>query len=122
MGGERQSDRPVDGGNLLDHSDVVHVGEPGTAVLFREDRPEETELAEFPEDLAREALRFVPFHDVGPDLGLGEFPRRLADRLLLGGQDGAHPGNSSAAPPCRYRSEGAADAFTLPAGTMSTPV
>src|SRR6266540_1251610 len=87
---ERQPHRAVDRGDLLDDPDVVHVGEPGAAVDLGEDRSEETELPQLAEDFPREALRLVPLQDVGPDLVIGELPGCLADRLLLGRQNGAH--------------------------------
>src|SRR5262249_57426028 len=69
--------------------DIITGGAP-PAVLLREDRAQEPQLAELSEEVAGKMLRLVPLQDVRPDLRFDEVAKGLKDGLALGGDGGAH--------------------------------
>ena len=63
--------------------DVLDISEAGAAVLLRNQHPEQPELAELGEQLARELLPLVPVTGVGGDLVAGEVPHHVSDGHLV---------------------------------------
>jgi hypothetical protein len=80
---DRDAHRAVDARELLDDSDVVDVGEAGTAVRLRDEDTEHPEVSETRDDVAGEGLCLVPLHDVGRDLGFRELADHLPDGELV---------------------------------------
>jgi hypothetical protein len=91
--GDRQRDRGAHARELFDADAVVHGGHPRPAVLLAELDPHQPERGELGQQLHREMLRLVPFHDVRPHLRLGELAHGLPQDALLFGRTEVHYGN-----------------------------
>src|SRR5918995_731511 len=87
---ERDGERLVDAGQLLDGD--AERGEVGAAaaVLLGERDAEQAEPAHLAHDVEREGVVGVPALGVGRDLGLGEVTHDLAQGLLLVGELNVH--------------------------------
>ena len=77
-------------GQLFDADAVVDRGERSAAVFFGELYAGKTECGEFRQEIGRELLGLVPFHDVGPNLGFREFADRPPQQVLLLGRPKVH--------------------------------
>src|SRR5437899_3275353 len=77
-------------GDLLERDDVRLSTGAAPAPALRDDHAHQAELAHPLDRLVREARVAVDLGGDGPDLGLGELPRRGLDELLLGRQVERH--------------------------------
>ncbi len=82
---ERDRDRRVDPGQLLDAEGVGERVATATAVAFRERDPHQPELAELGDDLVGEGLGPVELLGHRRDLAAGEVADRVANQALLVG-------------------------------------
>src|SRR5262249_33905643 len=70
-------------GEFLDGTDVFDVTHSGAAVFRRENYAHKPELAQLFDRRQREFTRFVPLHDIGRDLALGELAHALFQLKLF---------------------------------------
>ncbi len=87
---QRDRDRRVHAGELLDRDRVGQRVAPAAAVLLRERDPHQPELAELLDDRVREGLRAVQLLRDGSHLPLGEVAHRAADQLVVVGEIEVH--------------------------------
>ncbi len=81
---ERDAGRGAHAGELLDDDGVAEIIGPGATVLFGEDHPGQTQLAELVEhQIPVEALLLVALLRRGRQLGFGEAAHHLPHHLLF---------------------------------------
>ncbi len=78
-----QSDGRIYAGDLLDQDCVVDVAVAGAAQFLRKNCAEHTHVAQSAKNVEGKHLGFIPFHDMGLDLGLGKLPNGFAKLLLF---------------------------------------